>query len=87
MQKLEACKLELHDLLKEERLSGATLLVLANKQDLEGSLSSDQVKKMLKLDEIKTHNWTIYPISAVKNDNVIEPFQWLVEDIGGRIYA
>ena len=33
--RLEDCKKELCSILKEERLAGATLLVLANKQDLE----------------------------------------------------
>ena len=33
------CAAELHQLLQEERLAGATLLVLANKQDLAGAIS------------------------------------------------
>lgn len=34
--RLEDCRQELQDLLKEERVAGATLLVLANKQDIQG---------------------------------------------------
>ena len=33
-RRLQDCKAELHQLLQEERLLGATLLVFANKQDL-----------------------------------------------------
>lgn len=42
--RLENCKAELKNLLQEERLAGATLLVLANKQDVPGALSSRDIK-------------------------------------------
>lgn len=42
--RMEACREELQVLLQEERLAGATLLVLANKQDLPGSLSAQEIK-------------------------------------------
>jgi ADP-ribosylation factor-like protein 2 len=42
--RLDACKHELNVLLEEERLAGATLLVLANKQDLPGALSAQEIK-------------------------------------------
>lgn len=42
--RLEACRAELNILLEEERLAGATLLVLANKQDLPGALSAQEIK-------------------------------------------
>lgn len=38
--RLGDCAAELGALLKEEKLSGASLLVLANKQDLPGALST-----------------------------------------------
>ena len=40
-------------LLKEERLQGATLLVLANKQDLVGAVTHDEIRQLLKLGETK----------------------------------
>lgn len=42
--RMEACRDELRVLLQEERLAGATLLVLANKQDLPGALSAQEIK-------------------------------------------
>ncbi|KAF5372012.1 hypothetical protein D9615_008055 [Tricholomella constricta] len=38
------CKEELHALLTEDRLAGASLLVFANKQDLQGSLSAEEIQ-------------------------------------------
>lgn len=45
-RRLEDCREELHTLLKEERLSGCTLLIFANKQDLPGALSSKEIKEV-----------------------------------------
>lgn len=46
--RLSNCKAELETLLQEERLAGATLLVLANKQDVPGALSSKEIKEVTK---------------------------------------
>lgn len=43
------CKQELHNLLEEERLQGATLLVFCNKRDLPGSVEVDKIKEFLEL--------------------------------------
>lgn len=45
--RLNNCKAELEKLLQEERLAGATLLVLANKQDVPGALSSKEIKDVI----------------------------------------
>ena len=47
--RLDACREELNILLLEERLAGATLLVLANKQDLPGALSAQEIKDVSRL--------------------------------------
>lgn len=46
LARLEDCKRELHSLLQEERLFGATLLVLANKQDIPSALSLKEIEKV-----------------------------------------
>lgn len=85
--KLVACASELHDLLKEERLAGASLLVLANKVDLQGALSSEKLEAALDLKSIKSHDWALYPVSAVKGQHVMEAFEWLITNIGNRIHV
>lgn len=45
--RLDACRTELNILLEEERLAGATLLILANKQDLPGALSAQEIKDVI----------------------------------------
>lgn len=59
--RLDACREELNVLLLEERLAGATLLVLANKQDLPGALSAQEIKDVSErpLFELTcTRHWT-----------------------------
>ena len=81
------CRSELHSLLQEERLLGATLLVFANKQDLSGALSTEEIKTALQLDDIKTHHWQIIWCSAVTGDNLLEGMDWLLQDISARIFT
>ena len=59
---------------------GATLLVFANKQDLPGSLSKEEIRDVLQLDNIKTHHWQIVDCSAVTGHNLLA-YDWLTQII------
>lgn len=73
-------------MLQEERLEGASLLVLANKQDLPGAMAESDIAEVLELNNIKTHHWQIYKCSAVTAENLVEGIDWIVDDISARIY-
>ena len=66
---------------------GATLLVFANKQDLKGALTAEEIQEVLELDKIKTHHWKIVWCSAVTGDNLLEGMDWLLQDISARIFT
>lgn len=83
--RLEDCKKELHSLLLEERLAGATLLVFANKQDLPGAMTVEEIREKLDLDSIKTHHWQIVKSSAYTGENLLEGINWIISDIAARI--
>lgn len=85
--RVQDCKRELHKLLEEERLLGATLLIFANKQDLPGACSCDDLERMLDLNAIKTHHWSIVPCSAYTGDNLLRGIDWLIDDISSRIFT
>ena len=85
--RINDCRAELNKLLEEERLLGATLLIFANKQDLPGSLSTDELTTLLDLNGIKTHHWKIVPCSAYTGDNLEVGIDWLIEDISSRIFT
>ncbi|KAJ7517487.1 hypothetical protein O6H91_21G026000 [Diphasiastrum complanatum] len=87
LRRLEDCKQELHGLLQEERLSGASLLIFANKQDLGGSLEPEDIAKALHLESMdRSRHRNIVGCSAVTGDGLLSGFDWLVADIGSRIY-
>ncbi|KAH7729874.1 hypothetical protein AAVH_02349 [Aphelenchoides avenae] len=43
--RMDDCRAELHGLLSQEVLRGASLLIMANKSDLDGALGADDVAK------------------------------------------
>ena len=84
--RLGECRAELQDLLKEERLMGSSLLVFANKQDIAGACSLQEIRTLLDLDSIHKHHWTIMPCSAVTGQNLLEGIDWLVNDVAQRLF-
>jgi ADP-ribosylation factor-like protein 2 len=71
----------------KKRLSGATLLIFANKQDIAGALTSEEIKDLLDLDKIVTHHWVIVGCSAVTGERLVDGIDWLVNDIASRIFT
>lgn len=82
--RLANCKEELNNLLQEERLAGATLLVLANKQDAPGALSSKDIK------DVCFHFDATYSKQVHILDEFIAliamliSFDWFLVDFGAR---
>jgi len=86
VRRLLDCRRELHELLTQEKLAGASLLVLANKQDIKGALSHEQIAKVLDLATIKNRHWRIQGSSAMTGGGLVEGIDWLVNDISSRIF-
>ena len=82
--RLQDCKVELHNLLEQERLAGASLLVFANKQDVDGAMSAAEISAELELHTQKQHPWQIFASSAVKGDGLYEGLDWLVHSLKAR---
>lgn len=84
--RLDDCASELQQLLSEQRLAGCTLLVLANKQDLAGSLTMEQVRDQLHLDTISSHTWRILPCSAITGEGLDGAMDWVTAEVASRLY-
>lgn len=84
--RIDDCRKELHDLLKEERLSGSSLLVFANKTDIHGCMGEMDIQNALQLDSIRTHEWQILRCSAVTGTNLKEGLAWVVQAIKARLF-
>ena len=89
LARLEICKTELTNLLDQEKLAGASLLILANKQDVGGALNADEISKALGLKEessFQNRHWSIRGCSAVTGEGLVEGMDWMVEDVANRIF-
>ena len=85
----EDCKTELNKLLKEERLAGASLLILANKQDLPGALTAKEIADILEMEKIQAtgRHCAVFPCSAwTAKESIEKAMDWLVTDIAARVY-
>jgi ADP-ribosylation factor-like protein 2 len=85
-RRLAECATELHKLLMEERLTGASLLIFANKQDVAGALTTQQIADAMRLQYIGKRHWQIVACSATAGTGVSDGFDWIVKDIGNRVY-
>jgi len=84
--RLEDCRAELRMLLQQERLAGASLLVFANKQDIEGALSPEEIREALELDGVTTRHWRIGACSAYTGSGLAHGVDWIVRDVASRIF-
>ena len=74
--------------------------MLANKQDVKGAMSPEEIEKQLvyNLQSLKAsmssylnhshsqRHWRVQPCSAVRGTGLLEGMEWLVSDIGSRIF-
>ncbi|CAN4097305.1 unnamed protein product [Withania somnifera] len=87
LRRLDDCRYELHTITIECRLSGASLLIFANKQDIQGAISPDEIAKVLNLEAMdNSRHWRIVGCSAYTGEGLLEGFDWLVQDVASRIY-
>jgi ADP-ribosylation factor-like protein 2 len=73
-------------LLMAQRLAGASLLIFANKTDVEGCMSENEISTSLRLDAIRTHQWHVLRCSAMTGKNLKEGLAWVVEDAKKRLF-
>jgi ADP-ribosylation factor-like protein 2 len=87
-RRLRDCRDELLGLLSQEKLAGASLLIFANKQDLEGALSREDIAAALELgsEVFAKRHWTIVSCSAVTGEGLVGGMEWMVGDIASRIF-
>lgn len=73
---MEVAKQELDLMLQEEEVKGLPVLILANKQDVEGAMSEAEVMSALDLHNIKNRQWALFKISAINGVGLDEAFEW-----------
>ena len=61
----------------EEELKGAALLVFANKQDLNGAASPNELTNALEMGKINNRKWLVQGSSAMNGQGLKEGLDWL----------
>jgi len=72
--RMDECKGELQRILMDSNLSTKTILVLANKQDISGALSPNEIERRL---EVKGDNTHVFGCSAMTGEGIFEALDWL----------
>ena len=68
---------ELKKMLAEEELKDCCVLVMANKQDLNGTLSTDEVIKTLGMESFAGRTWFVQGTSAITGQGLKEGLNWM----------
>lgn len=75
---------ELLYMLREDELASAILVVLANKQDMEGCMSVTEVHQALGLEALKNRTFQIFKTSATKGEGLDQAMDWLANALQSR---
>ncbi|XP_031501165.1 uncharacterized protein LOC116264867 [Nymphaea colorata] len=78
-QRFEDSKSALEKVLRHEDLQGAPLLILANKQDIDGAVSADELARYLDLKELDERPYLFEAVSAYDGMGIKDAIDWLVE--------
>jgi signal recognition particle receptor subunit beta len=68
---------ELQNILKEDDMANCAVLVLANKQDVTDSATTQEVAKAMGLDQERKRSWYVQGCSAKLGDGLYEGMEWL----------
>ncbi|KAK3326876.1 ADP-ribosylation factor family-domain-containing protein [Apodospora peruviana] len=78
--RIEEARTELHRIINDREMKDSLLLVLANKQDIEGAMKPQEVIEKLQLSKIKDKVWFVQPTIATEGDGLQQAFQWLSDN-------
>lgn len=77
-------KMELFNVVLHEDLKYSCLLVLANKQDIQGCRNVGEIVQDLDLHTIRTHEWQIQNCCALTGEGLQEGLTWIAERVRAR---
>ena len=72
---------ELHHILSDDMMSSCSVLVYANKQDLSGSMTCNEVAEKMDLSLLRGRRWFVQACSATSGDGLYEGLDWLAATV------
>lgn len=80
-ERLLEAELELRNIMREDQLRDAVLLVFANKQDLPHTLTAADVIRRLKLEQYRNRRWYVQATCATQGLGLNEGLEWLKTEL------
>ncbi|KAM5293373.1 ADP-ribosylation factor-like protein 14 [Ctenodactylus gundi] len=78
LQRLGASRKEFKHILKNEHIKNVPVVILANKQDLPGALTAEDITRMFKVKKLcSDRNWYVQPCCAITGEGLAEGFRKL----------
>ena len=68
---------ELNKMINDEELKDCIVLIMANKQDINGAMSPNEVTEKLGLGQIKGRQWLVQGTSAATGQGIKEGLDWI----------
>ncbi|KAI9838385.1 MAG: ADP-ribosylation factor, Arf Arf6 [Sarea resinae] len=79
--RIEEARQELFRIISDLEMSESLLLVFANKQDIPGAMTPDEVRSKLRLGELKDRVWYVAPSCATTGEGLFDGLGWLSNNI------
>lgn len=75
---------ELQNMLQEDELRDAVLLVFANKQDLPNAMNAAELTDKLHLNQLRNRHWYIQATCATQGNGLYEGLDWLSNELAKK---
>lgn len=75
--RIDKAKAELYKVLADKELKDCDMVILANKQDLEGAIDPQEIIDRFDLKSLETHQWKIIPTVATEGTGLPELLDWI----------
>jgi ADP-ribosylation factor-like protein 2 len=86
--RLDLCRRELQHVLVDDKLAGASVLILANKQDLDGAKAVEEIARLLQLNDVgAARHCHVVACSAYTGEGLQAGIDWIVDDIASRLFV
>jgi len=72
---------ELANMLKEDELRDAVILIFANKQDLPNAMTAAELTNKLNLNSLRNRHWYIQSTCATQGQGLYEGLDWLSNEL------
>ncbi|XP_037453951.1 ADP-ribosylation factor-like [Triticum dicoccoides] len=80
-ERIEDARQEFQSIIKDPLMANSIILVLANKQDLKGSMSPEEVIEGLGLHDLKNRIWHIQGTCALRGEGLYDGLDWLASTL------